>query len=44
MKEMGEKLFKFLDMRSSIKFNDDNNKLKIDKFQKNSNYPFFIHT
>ena len=39
MKEMGEKLFKFLDMRSSIKFNDDNNKLKIDKFQKISNYP-----
>ena len=34
MKEMEETLFKLLDMRNSIKFNDDNDKLKIDKFQK----------
>ena len=39
MKEMEEKLFKLLDMRNSIKFNDNNDKLKIDKFQKISNYP-----
>ena len=26
-------------MRDRIKFNDDNDKLKIDKFQKISNYP-----
>ena len=39
MKEMEEKLFKLLDMRNNIKFNDDNDKLKIDKFQTISNYP-----
>ena len=39
MKETEEKLFKLLDMRNNIKFNDDNDKLKIDKFQTISNYP-----
>ena len=39
LKEMGEKLFKLLDMRNSIKFNDDNDKLKIDNLQKINNYP-----
>ena len=33
MKEMEEKWFKLLDIRNSVKFNDDNDKLKIDKFQ-----------
>ena len=36
---MEEKLFKLLDMRNSIKFNDDNDKLKIDNLQKINNYP-----
>ena len=39
IKEMEETLLKLLDMRNSINFNDDNDKLKIDKFQKISNYP-----
>ena len=30
MKEIEDRLFKILDMRNSIKFNDDNDKLKID--------------
>ena len=52
MKEMEEKLFKLLDMRNSIKFNDNNDKLKINKFQKIRNHhllstlniPFTCHT
>ena len=39
VKKMEEKLFKLLDMRNSIKFNDDKDKLKIDNLQKNNNYP-----
>ena len=44
LKEMEEKLFKLLDMRNSIKFNDDNDKLKIDNLQKKSTIILFIHT
>ena len=39
LKEMEGKIFKLLDMRNSIKFNDDNNKLKIDNLQKINNHP-----
>ena len=39
MKELENKLFKLLDMRNSIKFNDDNDKLKIDNLLKINNYP-----
>ena len=34
LKEMDDKLFKLLHMRNSIKFNDENDKLKIDNSQK----------
>ena len=39
MKETGDKLFKLLDMRNSIKLNDDKDKLKIDNLQQISDYP-----
>ena len=39
MKEIKEKLFKVLDMKDSIIFNDDKDKLKIDSLQKIINYP-----
>ena len=39
LKEMEEKIFKLLDMRNSIKFNDDKGKLKIDNLQKINNCP-----
>ena len=52
LKETEEKIFKLLDMRNSIKFNDDKDKLKIDNLQKINNYhlsstlniPFTFHT
>ena len=39
LKETEEKLFKLLNMRNSIKFNDDKDKLKIDNLQQINNYP-----
>ena len=39
LKQMEEKIFKLLDMRNSIKFNDDKDKLKIDNFQQIKDYP-----
>ena len=44
LKQMEEKIFKLLDMRDSIKFNDDKDKLKIDDLQKNQQLSFVIHT
>ena len=39
LKETENKLFKLLDMRNSIKFNDDKDKLKIDNLQQINDYP-----
>ena len=39
MKEMEEILFKLLDMRNSIKFNDNKDNLKSDNLQQINNYP-----
>ena len=39
LRETEEKLFKLLNMRNSIKFNDDKNKLIIDNLQQINNYP-----
>ena len=44
LNQMEEKIFKLLDMRDSIKFNDDKDKLKIDDLQKNQQLSFIIHT
>ena len=39
LKEMEETLFKLLDMRNSIKFNNDKDKLKIKNLEHINNYP-----
>ena len=39
LKETENKLFKLLDMRNSIKFNDDKDKLKIGNLQQINDYP-----
>ena len=39
LKETEKKLFKLLDMRKSIKFNDNKDKLKIDNLQQINDYP-----
>ena len=39
LKETENKLFKLFDMRNSIKFNDDKDKLKIDNLQQINDYP-----